>query len=60
MRPFVAFEKWANVTPFVIQDNTQFRPGPPYAVTDAKFKADLDEVKELGGDGKTTPSTRTA
>jgi PAP2 superfamily len=58
-RPFVAFEAWANVTPFVLQDNTQFRPGPPYAVTDAKFKADLDEVKRLGGDGKTTPSART-
>ena len=57
--PFVAFEAWANVTPFVLQDNTQFRPGPPYAVTDAKFKTDLDEVKKLGGDGKTTPSART-
>ena len=56
---FIAFEKWANVTPFVLQDNTQFRPGPPYEVTDAKFKADLDEVKKLGGDGKTTPSART-
>ena len=26
---FIAFEKWANVTPFVLQDNTQFRPGAP-------------------------------
>jgi hypothetical protein len=57
--PFVAFEIWGDVTPFVLQDNTQFRPGPPYAITDAKFKADLDEVESLGGDGKTTPSTRT-
>jgi hypothetical protein len=59
-RPLVAFEAWANVTPFVLQDNTQFRPGPPYAVTDAKFQADLDEVKSLGGDNKTTPSARTS
>jgi hypothetical protein len=29
-------------------------------VTDAKFKADLDEVKSLGGDNKTTPSARTS
>jgi hypothetical protein len=58
-RPFVAFESWANVTPFVLQDSTQFRPGPPYAVSDAKFKTDLDEVKSLGGDGKTTASART-
>ena len=57
--PFTAFETWEKVTPFVLQDSAQFRPGPPYAVTDAKFKADLDEVKSLGGDGKTTPSART-
>ena len=58
-RPFVAFEAWANVTPFVLQDNTQFRPGPPFPATGPKAKADLDEVKRLGGDGKTTPSART-
>jgi hypothetical protein len=29
-------------------------------VTDAKFKADLDEVKSLGGDNKNTPSARTS
>ena len=57
--PFIAFEKWENVTPFVLQDSAQFRPGPPYAVTDKKFTDDLDEVKSLGGDGKTTPSART-
>ena len=44
----------------MLQDNTQFRPGPPYAVTDPKFAADLKEVQSLGGDGKTTPSARTA
>jgi hypothetical protein len=57
--PFTVFETWEKVTPFVLQDSAQFRPGPPYAVTDSKFKADLDEVKSLGGDGKTTPSART-
>jgi hypothetical protein len=56
---FIAFEAWGNVVPFVIQDKSQFRPEPPYAVTDAKFRADLEEVKRLGGDGKTTPSART-
>ena len=53
--PFIAFEKWENVTPFVLQNKEQFRPGPPYAITDATFKTGLDEVKSLGGDGKTTP-----
>src|SRR5215831_930600 len=35
--PFVAFEVWAKVTPLVLQDNTQFRPGPPYAVTEKAY-----------------------
>jgi len=56
---FIAFQVWENLTPFVLQDKTQFRPGPPFAVTDAKARADIDEVKKLGGDGKTTPSART-
>lgn len=58
--PFIAFETWEKVTPFVLENNAQFRPGPPYAVTDKTFKTDLDEVKSLGGDGTTTPSARTA
>jgi hypothetical protein len=57
--PFVAFEVWGKVNPFVLQDSTQFRPGPPYAVTDKAYAADYNEVKSLGGDGSTTPSART-
>jgi PAP2 superfamily len=57
--PFVAFEKWENVTPFVLKDHTEFRPGPPYKVDDTKFKAELEEVKKLGGDGKSMPTNRT-
>ena len=41
------------------RDSSQFRPGPPYAVTSRKYAADLNEVKALGGDGVTTPSART-
>lgn len=51
---------WADVTPFVLEDSSQFRPGPPYAVTGRKYTADFDEVKRLGGDDITTPSARTA
>jgi hypothetical protein len=58
--PVVAFEVWEKVTPFVLQDSAQFRPGPPYAVTDKTYTADFNEVKSLGGDDKTTPSNRTA
>ena len=58
--PFIAFEGWADVTPFVLKDSSQFRPGPPYAVDRKKYTADFNEVKSLGGDGITTPSMRTA
>src|SRR4029450_8618947 len=58
--PFIAFEAWAKVTPFVLQDSAQFRPRPPYTVTEQNYTADFNEVKALGGDGRTTPSTRTA
>ena len=49
-----------DVTPFVLRDSSQFRPGPPYAVTSRKYTADFNEVKRLGGDDITTPSARTA
>ena len=58
--PFIAFERWESVTPFVLKDSSQFRPGPPYAVTKKQYTADFNEVKSLGGDGITTPSARTA
>jgi hypothetical protein len=51
---------WAGVTPFVLNESSQFRPGPPDPVTGRKYAADLREVKRLGGDGVTTPSDRTA
>jgi hypothetical protein len=58
--PVIAFEVWANVTPFVLKESSQFRPRPPYAVTSKKYTADFNEVKSLGGDGIITPSARTA
>lgn len=58
--PFVAFEAWTKVSPFVLQDNMQFRPGAPYSVTEKAYTADYNEVKSLGGDGSTTPSASTA
>src|SRR5262249_40428700 len=57
--PFVAFEAWEKVTAFTLKNAAQFRPGAPYAITDANFIDDLNEVKGLGGDGKATPSART-
>jgi hypothetical protein len=57
--PFVVFEKWEHVTPFVLTDIKEFRPGPPYKLDDPKYKADLEEVKKVGSDGKGMPTTRT-
>jgi hypothetical protein len=56
---FTAFEVWDNVTPFVLKNSSQFRPGPPYAVNKKKYTADFNEVKSLGGDDVTTLSART-
>jgi hypothetical protein len=58
--PFAFAPGWADVTPFVLRDSSQFRPGPPYAVTSGKYTADFNEVKRLGGDDVTTPSDRTS
>jgi hypothetical protein len=58
--PVMAFEVWEKVTPFVLQDTAQFRPGPPYSVKEKTYTADFNEVKSLGGDGITTRSARTA
>ena len=58
-RPFAFAPGWGAVTPFVLRDSSQFRPGPPYKVTSRRYAADLNEVKALGGDGVTTPSART-
>ena len=57
--PFAFAPGWGTVTPFVLRDGAQFRPGPPYAITSNKYTAEFDEVKRLGGDDVTTPSERT-
>jgi hypothetical protein len=58
--PFAFAPGWADVTPFVLRDSSQFRAPPPYALSNHKYTEDFNEVKRLGGDGVTTPSERTA
>ena len=58
--PFAFAPHWGEVTPFVLKDSSQFRPGPPFSLRSRKYAVDLNEVKRLGGDGVTTPSARTA
>ena len=57
--PFAFAPGWADVTPFVLHDSSQFHVSPPYAVTKRKYTQDFNEVKRLGGDDITTPSERT-
>jgi hypothetical protein len=54
-----ATPQWPYVTPFAMSSGSQFRAGPPPALTSAEYAAAFAEVKALGGDGVTTPSTRT-
>jgi hypothetical protein len=56
---FVFAPGWADVTPFVLNHPSQFRPRPPYPVTGKHYAADYNEIKVIGGDNMTTPSTRT-
>ena len=58
--PFAFAPAWGDVTPFVLKSSSQFPVRPPYAVTSKKYTKEFNEVKDLGGDGVTTPSDRTA
>ena len=46
----------AFTAPFVVESNTQFRPGPPRALASATYTDDFNAVKALG---RRTGSTRT-
>ena len=54
-----ATPQWPYVTPFALTSGDQFRPGSPPALTSADYTATYLEVKAIGGNGTTTPSTRT-
>ncbi|MCL4501972.1 MAG: phosphatase PAP2 family protein [Deltaproteobacteria bacterium] len=51
---------WGEVKPFVMNSGSQFRLAkPPELTSDAYTKA-FNEVKDIGGDGITTPTSRSA
>jgi membrane-associated phospholipid phosphatase len=52
--PAPVFTDWGSVTPFVLENGSQFRPAPPPALTSAAYAATLNEVKSLGQDSSTT------
>jgi hypothetical protein len=51
--------RWGEVKPFVMQSASQFRVNPP-APGSSIYARDYAEVQDLGGDGNTTPTRRTA
>jgi hypothetical protein len=51
------FSTWAKRTPWIMDGPSQFRPGPPPALTSETWAKDFEEVKRLGS--KTSPA-RTA
>ncbi|HEX4672453.1 MAG TPA: vanadium-dependent haloperoxidase [Solirubrobacteraceae bacterium] len=51
------FTQWPAVKPFALETGSQFRPGPPPAVSSARYATDFNEVKSLG---RLDSSTRTA
>jgi PAP2 superfamily len=42
------FPQLAVLTPFAMNTTTQFRPGPPPALSSAQYAADVNEVKAIG------------
>src|SRR6266404_7661007 len=48
------FTNWSNVTPFVLNNAAQFRPGPPPALTSQAYAQAINEVKSLGQNTSTT------
>src|SRR2546426_7853610 len=42
------FTHWAHVTPFALERATQFRPGPPPALTGEEYSDAFNEVQALG------------
>ncbi|MDQ2695505.1 MAG: phosphatase PAP2 family protein [Pseudomonadota bacterium] len=58
--PLAVGEQWSTVAPFVLTRADQFRVPPPPAMDSAEYTAAFNEVKDLGGDGISTPTVRTA
>ena len=50
---------WGSVKPFVVPSVIPFRAPPPPPLTSLAYTSAFNEVKQLGGDGVTTPTRRT-
>jgi membrane-associated phospholipid phosphatase len=57
--PIALGAHWGRVKPFALQSGEQFCPPPPPPLASPAYAAAFNEVRQLGGDGVTTPTTRT-
>ena len=55
--PKPQFTEWSKVTPFALQQASQFRPGPPPALTSSTYTDAFNEVKSFGIANSTTATT---
>jgi membrane-associated phospholipid phosphatase len=55
--PTPQFTEWSQVTPFALQQASQFRPGPPPALTSSTYTDAFNEVKSFGIANSTTATT---
>src|SRR5262245_7373931 len=53
------FPQWPDVKPFTLSSESDLRPAGPPALSSAEYAAAFNEVKDFGGDGITTPTSRT-
>lgn len=60
MTPQAVGAKWGQVRPFVVPNVVNFRVAPPPSLTSSAYTAAFNEVKHIGADGKSYPTTRTA
>jgi hypothetical protein len=51
---------WGEVRPFVLRSADQVRIAPPLPLRSGRYARELQELKDLGGDGLSTPTRRTA
>ena len=56
--PITVGSTWPNVKPFALVRPSQFRPGPPIALTGERWAADYNEIKDLGSKNSTNRSPR--
>src|SRR5215510_151596 len=58
--PTTVASMWPNVKPFAMTSPSQFRPGPPIALTSEQWANDYNEIRELGGRASSKRSAKQA